>query len=135
MLPGPAFISLPLSRTCPKRMLPPNGYCKTRQIADLLAAAKAGDTAKFEDANERWYQNADDILAFLNSANPRHWRLREMKSMMSMHLDLTLEEASARLNADWAGDVVAYDKVHDEILQMAHMLTEGIIAQFRNQFK
>ena len=103
--------------------------------ADLLAAAKAGDTAKFEDANERWYQNADDISAFLNSANPRHWRLREMKSMMSMHLDLTLEEASARLNADWAGDVVAYDKVHDEILQMAHMLTEGIVAQFRNQFK
>ncbi len=103
--------------------------------ADLLAAAKAGDTARFEDANERWYQNADDIAAFLNSANPRHWQLAEMQSMMSMHLDLTLEEASARLNADWAGDVVAYDKVHDEILQMAHMLTEGIVAQFQNQFK
>jgi len=103
--------------------------------ADLLAVAKAGDTAKFEDANERWYKNADDISAFLNIANPKHWRMAEMQSMMSMHLDLTLEEASARLNADWSGDVVAYDKVHDEILQMAHMLTEGIVAQFRNQFK
>ena len=103
--------------------------------ADLLAAAKAGDTAKFEDANERWYDNADDIAAFLNSANPKYWQLAEMQSMMSMHLDLTLEEASARLNADWAGDVAAYDKVHDEILQMAHMLTEGIVAQFPNQFK
>ncbi len=103
--------------------------------ADLLAAAKAGDTAKFDDANERWYKNADDIAVFLNGANPRHWPLAEMQSMMSMHLDLTLEEASARLNADWTGDVIAYDKVHDEILQMAHMLTEGIVAQFRNQFK
>jgi hypothetical protein len=58
-----------------------------------------------------------------------------MQTMMSSHLDLTLEEASARLNADWSGDVVAYDKVHDEILQMAHMLTEGIIAQFPKTFK
>ena len=103
--------------------------------ADLLAAAKAGDTAKFEDANQRWYDNADQIAAFLNSANPDHWSLAEMQTMMSSHLDLTLEEASARLNADWSGDVVAYDKVHDEILQMAHMLTEGIIAQFPKTFK
>jgi hypothetical protein len=103
--------------------------------ADLLAAAKAGDTAKFEDANERWYENADEIAAFLNSANSKHWSLAEMQSMMSMHLDLTLEEASARLNADWAGDVAAYDKVHDEILEMANMLTEGIVAQFPSNFK
>ena len=103
--------------------------------ADLLAAAKAGDTARFEDANQRWYENADQIATFLNSANPKHWSLAEMQSMMSTHLDLTLEEASARLNGDWAGDVVAYDKVHDEILQMAHMLTEGIVAQFPKSFK
>jgi hypothetical protein len=103
--------------------------------ADLLAAAKAGDTAKFNDANKRWYDNADQIAAFLNRANPDHWFLDEMQTMMSSHLDLTLEEASARLNADWSGDVVAYDKVHDEILQMAHMLTEGIVAQFPKTFK
>jgi hypothetical protein len=103
--------------------------------ADLIAAAKAGDTGKFEDANQRWYENADQIAAFLNSANPKHWSIAEMQSMMTAHLDLTLEEASARLNADWSGDVVAYDKVHDEILQMAHMLTEGIVAQFRDQFR
>ena len=103
--------------------------------ADLLAAAKAGDTAKVADANQRWYENADQIAAFLNRANPDHWSLDEMQTMMSSHLDLTLEEASARLNADWSGDVVAYDKVHDEILQMAHMLTEGIVAQFPKTFK
>ena len=103
--------------------------------ADLLAAAKSGDSAGFEEANNRWYENADQIAAFLNSANPKNWPLGEMQSMMSMHLDLTLEEASARLNADWAGDVAAYDEVHDEILQMAHMLTEGIVAQFPKTFR
>lgn len=103
--------------------------------ADLLAAAKVGDIAGFEDANQRWYDNADEIAAFLNGANPDHWALAEMQSMMRTHLDLTLEEASARLNEDWSGDIAAYDKVHDEILEMAHMLTEGIVAQFQKQFK
>ncbi len=102
--------------------------------ADLLAAAKSGDSARFEEANERWYDNADQIAAFLHGANPDHWPLADMKSMMRSHLDLTLEEASARLNEDWAGDVAAYDKVHDEILHMADMLSEGIIQQFPKQF-
>src|SRR5687768_3610984 len=103
--------------------------------ADLLAAAKSGDSAKFEDAHKRWYENADQIAVFLNSANSEDWPLSEMQSMMKDHLDLTLEEAVARLNGDWSGDVAAYDKVHDEILHMAGMLTEGIVAQFPKNFK
>jgi hypothetical protein len=102
--------------------------------ADLLIAAKSGDTAKFEEANKRWYDNADQIAAFLNSANPDNWPLTDMQSMMNSHLDLTLEEATARLNGDWSGDIVAYNKVHDEILQMAGMLTQGIVAQFPDTF-
>jgi len=31
--------------------------------------------------------------------------------------------------------VAAYDKVHNEILDMASMLTSGILAQFPNKFK
>jgi hypothetical protein len=103
--------------------------------ADLLAAAKSGDSAKLEAANERWYENADQIAAFLHSANPDHWPLTDMQSMMKSHLELTLEEASARLNEDWAGDIAAYDKVHDEILHMADMLSDGIIQQFPKQFE
>ena len=103
--------------------------------ADLLAAARSGDNVKFEDANKRWYDNADQIAAFLNSANPDNWTLADMQTMMKAHLDLTLEEAVARLNGDWHSDVAAYDKVHDEILHMAAMLTEGIVAQFPKEFK
>lgn len=102
---------------------------------DLLAAAKAGGTPEFEDASKRWYKNADEIAAFLSSANPKHWTLDDMQFMMRAHLDLTLEEAAARLNGNWSGDVAAYDKVHDEILQMADMLTKGIVAQFPKNFK
>lgn len=103
--------------------------------ADLVTAAKSGDTAGFEAAKARWYANADEIAAFLNSANPDNWPLDEMKAMMREHLDLTLEEASARLAGDWAADIAAYDQIHVQALGMADMLSNGIMRQFPKQFK
>jgi hypothetical protein len=102
--------------------------------ADLLAAAKAGNTAAVADASARWYANADEIATFLHDANPRNWPLAEMKAMMKSHLDLTLEEAVARLQGRYTDDVAAYDAVHAEILEMADMLSDGIIAQFPSKF-
>ena len=102
--------------------------------AELIADAKANDAAGVADASARWYANADEIATFLNAANPRHWLLADLKAMMKSHLDLTLAEAVARLQGRYADDVVAYDRVHDEILQMADMLSDGIIAQFPARF-
>jgi hypothetical protein len=103
--------------------------------ADLLKAAKAGDSAGLADANARWYANADEIATFLHNANPKEWPLDEMKLMMREHLDLTLAEAVARLQGDWPADIAAYERVHQEILHMADMLSAGIIHQFPKHFK
>lgn len=98
--------------------------------AEVVAAAKANDTAKMEDANRRWFANADAIAAFLSTANPKNWPAAEMKQMMHDHLTLTTSEVQARLKGDWAADIAAYDKVHEQILRMADMLSAGIIHQF-----
>jgi hypothetical protein len=102
---------------------------------DLLAAAKASDTQAFEKANTAWYANADQIAAFLAAANPEEWKQDEMQQMMPEHLDLTLEEATARLTGNWEADIAAYDNIHTQILSMADMLSEGIINQFPKEFK
>jgi hypothetical protein len=102
--------------------------------ADLLAAAKAGDQNAVEEASERWYANADEIAAFLNEANPEHWPLATMQMEMRMHLDLTFEEAVARLQADYDADIAAYDAIHAHILPFADALSAGIVHQFPERF-
>ena len=102
--------------------------------AELIAAAKAGDAPGVESASAAWYANAHDIAVALNGLNPDHWDLADLDAMMKDHLDLTLEEAVARLQGRYADDIAAYDRVHAEILSMADMLSDGIIAQFPSRF-
>jgi hypothetical protein len=103
--------------------------------ADVLTALKTNDQAGLQTALDAWYANAHDIAVFLNSANPRNWPLAEMDQMMRDHLDATTAEAVARHQSDWSGDVAAYDRVHQQILEMADMLSDGIIAQFPQRFR
>jgi hypothetical protein len=100
----------------------------------VLEAAKVGDNAKLRAALAAWYANAHQIAVFLSKANPRSWPLKMTDSMMKSHLKLTTAEAVARLQGDWSADVKAYDHVHAEILQMARMLSDGIIRQFPSRF-
>ncbi len=103
--------------------------------ADVIAAAKAGDSTKLADAQARWVKNADQIAAVLHSVNPRFWKLGAMKAEMHRHLDLTTQEAVARLQGNWTADVAAYDKVHEHILHMSDMPSQGITKQFPARFR
>lgn len=102
--------------------------------ADLLQAAKEGDAAAFDTAKDAWYANARQIARFLHNANAEHWPLGAMRRMMRDHLDLTLEEAAAQLGGDFVRSVTLYDDVEDEILHMADLLADGLIAQFPGKF-
>lgn len=102
--------------------------------AQLVADAKAGNASAVAADSTAWYANANQIAVFLNAANPKHWPLALMQSMMKTHLDLTLQEAVDQLNGNYPASVADYDKVHLEILTMADTLSSGIIAQFPSKF-
>lgn len=102
--------------------------------AELVTAAKAGKSADVTSASTRWYENANEIADFLSAANVKHWPQATMRAEMRHHLDLTLEEAQARLRGDWKADIAAYDKVHHHILGMADVLSKGIVSQFPKRF-
>ena len=103
--------------------------------AELVGAAKAGDQAKVAAAKKKWYDNANEIAAFLHGANPKHWPLATLQSLMKTHLDQTLDEATHRLQGKTAEEIKDYDAIVNHILMMADALSDGIIAQFPAKFK
>lgn len=102
--------------------------------AEVVSAAKANNKTKLTAANRRWFANADQIARFLSNANPTNWKYEAMRDHMHEHLNLTTQEAVAYLKGDWNGSIVAYDKVHQQILHMADALSDGIVAQFPDRF-
>ena len=103
--------------------------------ADLIAAARKGDRKGVASDKARWTSNADQIATLLSKANPQSWKLGAMKAMMRDSLRLTTDEVVARLQQKWAADVRAYDRIHGQILHMADMLSEGLVAQFPARFR
>jgi hypothetical protein len=101
---------------------------------EILQAAKAGDTDAFNEANARWYANANEIADFLSAANPKFWPNDMMRADMKTHLDQTLSEAAHELAGNYAASVADYEDIHAHILAMADVLSSGIIGQFPSRF-
>ena len=102
--------------------------------ADVVKAAKMDNKAALDKANKSWYANADTIATFLSNANSA-WLKEDMKMMMHDHLQLTTNEAVARIKKDYDTDIKTFDKVDVQIAKMADMLTDGIIKQFPEKFE
>jgi len=101
--------------------------------ADIVKAAKAGDSEGVAKGEKKWMGNADDIAVFLSGANP-NWPEQTLKNMLYKHLALTTTEVVSRLKKDWPADIDAYDKGHAHMLMFADILTEGIVKQFPKKF-
>ena len=100
---------------------------------EVVTAAKMGNNEELTKANKKWYGNADDIAAFLSSANP-NWQKKTLQDMLYKHLEYTTQEVVSRLKKDWGADIEAYDKGHEHMLMFADMLTAGIVKQFPAKF-
>jgi hypothetical protein len=90
------------------------------------STAQAADEAK-------WTQNADEIAAFLSTANP-NWQTQDAKNLMYMHLATTKTELVARYTKDYPADVQAWDAVYTHILTMSDAISGGIIKQYPEKF-
>lgn len=101
--------------------------------AELVKAAKAGNSRAAADVEHRWYVNADQIAAFLNSINP-YWPEETFRAMLHEHLALTKNEAVFRLHKDYSSDISTFDRIEQQALEMADAFTEGLVMQFPQYF-
>lgn len=102
--------------------------------ATLVKQLKARQRDAAEATKKKWYDNADDIAAFLAKANPQNWTYDEWKAMMHEHLDILTKQVLARLQKNYPLNIQVYDKGREQALGMADMLSEGIAKQFPSQF-
>lgn len=100
---------------------------------DMIEAAKAGDTGKFQAEDQKWTRNAEEIATFLSGANP-HWPRKDVLDLLNLHLTLTKDEVVARLEKTWDKDVAAFDEIYTEILTLSDALSDGIVKQFPDRF-
>lgn len=97
--------------------------------AQLVNAAKSGNTDVVNEERKKWYANADEIAEFLSSINP-YWSKNEWTLMLHDHLKMTEDEAVARLTGQYSKDVSLFDAIEDQALMMADYMADGITKQF-----
>ncbi len=100
---------------------------------ELIGAAKAGDTTRFEEQDNLWTKNAEDIAELLSGANP-NWVKDDVVDILGIHLKLTKDEAVARMEGKWEADIEAFDQILTEILTLSDILADGIVKQFPDRF-
>lgn len=97
--------------------------------AQLVNAARTGDEETADKTREDWYENADNIAAFLASINP-YWDKSIWQRMLFQHLEMTEDEAVERLNGRYAEDISLFDEIESQALLMADYMSEGITRQY-----
>jgi len=100
----------------------------------VLEAAKSGDPSKLAQAEAAWYANGRQIADFLHVANPRFLSRAAARKMMKIHLDQVIEQAVDELKGDYAAGARAFAPYIRHILDMADMISGGIIRQFPARF-
>jgi hypothetical protein len=101
--------------------------------AQIVTAAKAGNNKTAAEAEKRWYANADEIAALLASINP-YWSQEEWRKMLHEHLRLVKSEAVSMLTKNYAAGITVYDELENQALEMADVMTLGILNQFPERF-
>ena len=97
--------------------------------ADLVNAAKNGETDKVNYSRKEWYKNADEIAGFLSSVN-RCWEEAKWKDMLYSHLEMTEKEATLRLQGNYTADINIFNNIESEALEMADYMSCGIIRTY-----
>lgn len=94
-------------------------------LGDFVSALAEGDRQAVAGAIGAWYRNATEIAAFLASLNPV-WSFVALETQLHEQINLTSDEATARVRAEWESDVVAYDLAVVHILNLSDVIASGI---------
>ena len=100
----------------------------------VLVAAKSGDKTKLTQAVTAWSANGRQIADFLHAADPRFLSRGAARQMMATHLTQVIQQATDELTGKYGAGARAFGPYIKHILDMADMISGGIIRQFPRRF-
>jgi len=96
--------------------------------AQLVNEVKQGEYDEAQETRKLWYENADQLAAFLSAIDPFSSR-QLWQSLWYEHLKMVEDEAAFRLGGEYAQDIALYDDIETQALKMADLMASGIIKQ------
>jgi hypothetical protein len=100
----------------------------------VLVAAKSGDKSKLAKAVAAWSANGRQIADFLHAADPKFLSRSAARRMMAVHLQQVIGQAVDELTGKYGAGAKAFGPYIQHILDMADMISGGIIRQFPSRF-
>jgi hypothetical protein len=101
---------------------------------NVLVAARSGNKTKLAKAEVDWFANGRQIADFLHAADPRFLSRSAARKMMNIHLNQVIQQGVDELTGHYAAGAQAFAPYIRHILDMADMISAGIIRQFPGKF-
>jgi len=85
-------------------------------------------------AERRWYDNAEEMASFLSGINP-NWSEENWNRMFKNHMDMMKQEVSDMMARDFDNSSTTFADMERQAMEMADMMTQGIVKQFPQYFR
>lgn len=103
-------------------------------IKGYMTADFGNDTAGRDEALKKLQANADEIAAFLSSANP-NWPKAALSSALQAHGLHHVKQINAVKAKDFEAEAKTWTMMKDHIYIIADTLKTGLVKQFPKKFK
>lgn len=104
-----------------------------KYAADVIVAVKYNNPDAIKKATDNWNKNAVEFSDYMSKINP-YLDQADMRYMMNYHLKYTTTEVLSRIKKDYQQNIKDADKVHEELIEMADMLSMALVKQFPEKF-
>lgn len=101
---------------------------------DLVNAMMNADTEAQANAERRWNDNVEEMASFLNGINS-NWAEADLRNMFQSNLDLLKQLVSDMMARDFEASNATFANIERQAMEMADMMTQGIVRQFPQYFR
>jgi hypothetical protein len=101
-------------------------------VTDYITAMRAKQD--LTPIQTRWVTNTDEIATLLNSVDPIRWPKGTIVTCLTQHANYIHRQIMARMENDWAADIEAEDLTYHNLIDLADVISTGIVMSNLEKF-